>query len=217
MALRKNCAFAQFSDTTLAFFTEIVSLSGLFVDNFPSPSDLESLLGSTVCFHFWHRFSQLRLISRFRGRKPWPKNHVANRNLFLGRDRNRKTRIYIKFLYKARRRLRWRLCRTVFALAIYIGQFRNKTWSAKRSSQERRLVGSIGLEPMTKTLWASCSNQLSYDPVFLMLWFFLNYRELLTKGAGKLGGERFFATGFLVSEYLKVVYLNETAKPPNPP
>ena len=26
------------------------------------------------------------------------------------------------------------------------------------------MVGSVGLEPTTKTLWASCSNQLSYDP-----------------------------------------------------
>jgi hypothetical protein len=64
MTFRKNCTFAQFSDSALAFFTQIVSFSGLLVDNFSSARDLESLLGPTVCFHFWHIILKLRLIKQ---------------------------------------------------------------------------------------------------------------------------------------------------------
>lgn len=56
VAFRKHCAFAQFSDSTLAFFAKIVSFSGLFVDDFSRPGHLESLLGAAIRFHFRHNF-----------------------------------------------------------------------------------------------------------------------------------------------------------------
>ncbi len=61
VAVGKDCAFTQVADSSLAFFAEIVSLTSLFVENFPRTSNLESLLGATVCFHFWHSAKKLRL------------------------------------------------------------------------------------------------------------------------------------------------------------
>jgi hypothetical protein len=54
MTFRKNCTFAQFADSALTFSVKIVPFSGLFMDDLPRPSNLESLLGATVCFHFRH-------------------------------------------------------------------------------------------------------------------------------------------------------------------
>jgi hypothetical protein len=54
VAFRKNCTFAQFSDSTLTFFAQIVPFSGLLMDQLSFTGDLESLLGSAICLHFWH-------------------------------------------------------------------------------------------------------------------------------------------------------------------
>jgi len=64
MAFRENGAFAQISDSFLAFFTKIVPFSGLFMYNFSSARNLESLLGPTVCFHFWHIIFQIKIIKQ---------------------------------------------------------------------------------------------------------------------------------------------------------
>jgi len=78
MARRKNCLVTQFSDTTLAFFAQVVSLSSLLVKDFPSAANLESLLGATVCFHFWHiifSFKINKLNSRVESLNPRTRGH----------------------------------------------------------------------------------------------------------------------------------------------
>jgi hypothetical protein len=54
MTFRKNGAFAQLSDSALAFFAQIVSLSSLLVNHLSGAGNFESLLSSAICFHFRH-------------------------------------------------------------------------------------------------------------------------------------------------------------------
>ena len=54
IAVSKYRRFTQVSNSSLAFFAQVMSFSSLLMENLSSPSNLESLLGTAVCFHFWH-------------------------------------------------------------------------------------------------------------------------------------------------------------------
>jgi hypothetical protein len=64
MTFRKNSALTQFSNSALAFFAQVVSLSSLLVNHLSGAGNFESLLSPAIRFHFWHVIFKLKLIKQ---------------------------------------------------------------------------------------------------------------------------------------------------------